>query len=172
MFLWYRIQKDFVYPEKLQTTLRDGTLGDLKRALEMVAILEAQLKEMNPNLDSISEYAPVYIYMQTLSSLALVFALHHYKPTPLYVMDEIDVALGMFSAFYIGLLRAVRSLNYSTQTLVVPFAQLSSLLIFYFPGLFSLSNHLIDVAPNSVISLFSLIFLPSTSDPLLLSSYL
>ena len=32
---------------------------------------------------------------KTLSSLSLVFALHHYKPTPLYVMDEIDAALGM-----------------------------------------------------------------------------
>lgn len=31
---------------------------------------------------------------KTLSSLSLVFALHHYKPTPLYVMDEIDAALG------------------------------------------------------------------------------
>jgi structural maintenance of chromosome 4 len=30
---------------------------------------------------------------KTLSSLALVFALHHYKPTPIYVMDEIDAAL-------------------------------------------------------------------------------
>ncbi|KAF6005436.1 Structural maintenance of chromosomes protein 4 [Cyanidiococcus yangmingshanensis] len=30
---------------------------------------------------------------KTLSSLALVFALHHYKPTPFYVMDEIDAAL-------------------------------------------------------------------------------
>ena len=33
---------------------------------------------------------------KTLSSLSLVFALHHYKPTPLYVMDEIDAALGGF----------------------------------------------------------------------------
>ena len=32
---------------------------------------------------------------KTLSSRSLVFALHHYKPTPLYVMDEIDAALGM-----------------------------------------------------------------------------
>ena len=30
---------------------------------------------------------------KTLSSLALVFALHCYRPTPLYVMDEIDAAL-------------------------------------------------------------------------------
>lgn len=54
-----RIQKDLVDPEKLQATLTDGTpteACDLKRALEMVALLEAQLKEMNPNLDSISEY--------------------------------------------------------------------------------------------------------------------
>ncbi|CUG91447.1 Hypothetical protein, putative [Bodo saltans] len=30
---------------------------------------------------------------KTLSSLALVFALHHVRPTPVYVMDEIDAAL-------------------------------------------------------------------------------
>ena len=35
---------------------------------------------------------------KTLSSLSLVFALHHYKPTPLYVMDEIDAALGALHA--------------------------------------------------------------------------
>ena len=31
---------------------------------------------------------------KTLSSLALVFALHTYKPTPLYFMDEIDAIGG------------------------------------------------------------------------------
>lgn len=30
---------------------------------------------------------------KTLSSLALVFALHTYRPTPIYIMDEIDAAL-------------------------------------------------------------------------------
>ena len=30
---------------------------------------------------------------QTLASLALVFALHHFRPNPLYVMDEIDAEL-------------------------------------------------------------------------------
>ena len=30
---------------------------------------------------------------KTLASLALVFALHSFKPTPIYVMDEIDAAL-------------------------------------------------------------------------------
>lgn len=31
---------------------------------------------------------------KTLSSLSLIFALHYYRPTPVYVMDEIDAALG------------------------------------------------------------------------------
>uniref|UniRef100_A0A1I8EQI3 Structural maintenance of chromosomes protein 4 n=2 Tax=Wuchereria bancrofti TaxID=6293 RepID=A0A1I8EQI3_WUCBA len=39
---------------------------------------------------------------KTLSSLALVFALHHYRPTPLYVMDEIDAALDFRNVSIIG----------------------------------------------------------------------
>lgn len=192
-----QIAKDSVDQEKLQATLEDETLTmscDLKRAMEMVALLEAQLKELNPNLDSISEYRKkVASYNErvdelngvtqerddikqqydewrkkrldefmagfntislklkemyqmitlggdaelelvdsldpfsegvvfsvrppkkswknianlsggekTLSSLALVFALHHYKPTPLYVMDEIDAALDFKNVSIVG----------------------------------------------------------------------
>ncbi|KVI02569.1 RecF/RecN/SMC [Cynara cardunculus var. scolymus] len=210
-----QIKKDLVDPEKLQATLGDESFSkgcDLKRALETVALLEAQMKEMNPNLDSISDYrkkvsvynerveelnlvtnerdetkrqydewrkkrqvylfpldefmagfntismklkemyqmitlggdaelelvdsldpfsegvvfsvrppkkswknianlsggekvSPQQCYLLpffTLSSLALVFALHHYKPTPLYVMDEIDAALDFKNVSIVG----------------------------------------------------------------------
>ncbi|XP_022149786.1 structural maintenance of chromosomes protein 4 [Momordica charantia] len=191
-----QIHKDMVDPDKLQATLAEDIVEccDLKRALEMVTLLEAQLKEMNPNLDSITEYRKkVEVYNErvedlntftqqrddmkkqydewrkkrldefmsgfnaislklkemyqmitlggdaelelvdsldpfsegvvfsvrppkkswknianlsggekTLSSLALVFALHHYKPTPLYVMDEIDAALDFKNVSIVG----------------------------------------------------------------------
>lgn len=192
-----QIQKDAVDPEKLKATLGDEQLNDtydMKRAMEMVALLEAQIKYLNPNLDSIAEYrtkACLYgervdelnattqerddlkklydglrkrrldefmagfniislklkeMYQmitlggdaelelvdsldpfsegvvfsvrppkkswknianlsggeKTLSSLALVFALHHYKPTPLYVMDEIDAALDFKNVSIVG----------------------------------------------------------------------
>nr|CAB3461071.1 unnamed protein product [Digitaria exilis] len=187
-----QIQKDAINPEKLKVTLGDEELNDtcgMKRAMEMVALLEAQLKDLSPNLDSIAEYrtkARLYservdelnattqerddlkklydgldefmagfnvislklkeMYQmitlggdaelelvdsldpfsegvvfsvrppkkswknianlsggeKTLSSLALVFALHHYKPTPLYVMDEIDAALDFKNVSIVG----------------------------------------------------------------------
>eukprot|EP00392_Amoebophrya_sp_AT5.2_P006943 g6955.t1 len=39
---------------------------------------------------------------KTLASLSLVFALHHYRPTPLYFMDEIDAALDFRNVSIIG----------------------------------------------------------------------
>jgi structural maintenance of chromosome 4 len=58
-FCFFRIQKDAVDPEKLKVTLGDEQLNDtcdMKRAMEMVALLEAQIKDLSPNLDSIAEY--------------------------------------------------------------------------------------------------------------------
>lgn len=39
---------------------------------------------------------------KTLSSLALIFALHHVKPTPVYVLDEIDAALDFRNVSIVG----------------------------------------------------------------------
>lgn len=39
---------------------------------------------------------------KTISSLALIFALHHYKPSPLYCMDEIDAALDYKNVAIVG----------------------------------------------------------------------
>lgn len=46
-----------------------------------------------------------------MSSLALVFALHHFKPTPLYVMDEIDAALDFRNVSIIANYIAERTKN-------------------------------------------------------------
>ena len=39
---------------------------------------------------------------KTLSSLSLIFALHVYKPSPLYCMDEIDAALDFQNVAIVG----------------------------------------------------------------------
>ena len=64
-----------VDPEKLQAALADRTLSevtDLKRALEMVTLLEAQMKEINPNLDSIAEYVVPWFSLQKILSIAKI----------------------------------------------------------------------------------------------------
>lgn len=48
---------------------------------------------------------------KTLASLALVFALHEYNPTPLYIMDEIDAALDFRNVAIIGQYIKQRTLN-------------------------------------------------------------
>uniref|UniRef100_A0A671LMI6 Structural maintenance of chromosomes protein n=1 Tax=Sinocyclocheilus anshuiensis TaxID=1608454 RepID=A0A671LMI6_9TELE len=48
---------------------------------------------------------------KTLSSLALVFALHHFKPTPLYFMDEIDAALDFKNVSIVACYIYVRTLT-------------------------------------------------------------
>lgn len=62
--------------EKVESILTDATLVeeiDLKQALEKVALLDAQLKDMNPNLDSISEYACVFDSVMSINTKAYTF---------------------------------------------------------------------------------------------------
>lgn len=56
---------------------------------------------------------------KTLSSLALVFALHHFKPTPLYVMDEIDAALDFKNVSIVANYIKVRQAAWSSLGCIV-----------------------------------------------------
>ncbi|KOB68279.1 Structural maintenance of chromosomes protein [Operophtera brumata] len=66
------------------------TLYDTLRRKRQTDFLSGNVRPPNKSWKNISNLSGGE---KTLSSLALVFALHYYKPTPLYVMDEIDAAL-------------------------------------------------------------------------------
>ncbi|KAI8939318.1 hypothetical protein NX059_003108 [Plenodomus lindquistii] len=70
-----------------------GGLADLVYADSTDAFLEGIQFSVKPPKKSYKIISNLSGGEKTLASLALVFALHHYKPTPLYVMDEIDAAL-------------------------------------------------------------------------------
>uniref|UniRef100_A0A0K0EN19 Structural maintenance of chromosomes protein n=1 Tax=Strongyloides stercoralis TaxID=6248 RepID=A0A0K0EN19_STRER len=54
---------------------------------------------------------------KTLASLALIFGLHEYNPTPLYIMDEIDAALDFRNVAVIG--RYIQKKTSNAQFIVV-----------------------------------------------------
>ncbi len=61
---------------------------------------------------------------KTLSSLALVFALHVFKPTPLYFMDEIDAALDFRNVSIVA--NYIRDRTKQAQFVVISLRNVSS----------------------------------------------
>ncbi|OWA52980.1 Structural maintenance of chromosomes protein 4 [Hypsibius exemplaris] len=80
----------------LKTTYRQLTLGGdaslepLDRFDPFADGLEFMVKPKTKSWKNISYLSGGE---KTISSLALIFALHYFKPTPFYIMDEIDAAL-------------------------------------------------------------------------------
>jgi structural maintenance of chromosome 4 len=70
---------------------------------------------------------------KTLSSLSLVFSLHQFKPTPFYIMDEIDAALDFRNVSIIGNYLRTRTTN--AQFIVVSLRN----------NMFELANKLIGI---------------------------
>ena len=81
---------------KLKEMYRMITMGG-DAELEWVDSLDPFSEGINftvrPNKKSWKQMKNLSGGEKTLSSLSLIFALHYYKPSPLYVMDEIDAAL-------------------------------------------------------------------------------
>lgn len=86
----------FVIKMKLKEMYRMLTLGgdaELEQVDSLDPFSEGILYSVRPPRKSWKCISNLSGGEKTLCSLALVFALHHYRPTPLYVMDEIDAAL-------------------------------------------------------------------------------
>lgn len=68
---------------------------------------------------------------KTLSSLALVFGMHHFRPTPIYILDEIDAALDFKNVSIIG--NYIQEQATNAQFIVI-----------------SLRNHMFDLADRLI----------------------
>jgi structural maintenance of chromosome 4 len=86
---------------------------------------------------------------KTLSSLALVFALHHYKPTPLYVMDEIDAALDFKNVSIVG--HYIKERTKDAQFVIISLRNNMFELADYLIGIYKTDNctKSITIDPNS-----------------------
>ncbi|XP_003381539.1 putative RecF/RecN/SMC N domain protein [Trichinella spiralis] len=79
-------------------------LDDAKRLRlhEFMSALSVIRENVRPPRKTWKEMSHLSGGEKTLSSLSLVFALHAYRPTPLYVMDEIDAALDFRNVSIVG----------------------------------------------------------------------
>jgi len=79
---------------------------------------------------------------KTLSSLALIFALHRYKPSPFYVMDEIDAALDYRNVSVVA--NYIKEMSTTAQFVVISLRS----------DMFELSDKLVGVYKTENVSRF------------------
>ncbi|KRZ32196.1 Structural maintenance of chromosomes protein 4 [Trichinella pseudospiralis] len=94
-----------VIREKLKDiyrTLTNGGDADLELIDTMNPFIDGVNYSVRPPKKTWKEMSHLSGGEKTLSSLSLVFALHAYRPTPLYVMDEIDAALDFRNVSIVG----------------------------------------------------------------------
>jgi len=70
---------------------------------------------------------------KTLSSLALIFSLHYYRPNPLYFMDEIDAALDYKNVSIVG--NYIQERTQNAQFIIISLRN----------NMFELSNRLVGI---------------------------
>lgn len=92
---------------------------------------------------------------KTLSSLALVFALHHFKPTPLYVMDEIDAALDFRNVSIVA--NYIKERTKNAQFIVISLRNNMFELAKQLVGIYKV-NHMVRISNNpcAILNIFRL----------------
>lgn len=105
---------------KLKEMYRMITLGgdaELEYCDSLDPFLEGIAFSVRPNKKTWKRISNLSGGEKTLSSLALIFALHYYKPSPLYVMDEIDAALDFKNVSIVG--NYIKERTKNTQFLII-----------------------------------------------------
>lgn len=92
---------------------------------------------------------------KTLSSLALVFALHYYKPSPLYFLDEIDAALDFKNVSIVA--NYIKDRTKNAQFIIISLRSNMFELADYLTGIYKVDDctdslTIENVAPNSIDS--------------------
>ncbi|OUC43824.1 RecF/RecN/SMC protein [Trichinella nativa] len=92
--------------KQLFAKLDDARRLRLHEFMSALSVIREKLKDIyrtvRPPKKTWKEMSHLSGGEKTLSSLSLVFALHAYRPTPLYVMDEIDAALDFRNVSIVG----------------------------------------------------------------------
>ncbi|RWS24664.1 structural maintenance of chromosomes protein 4-like protein [Leptotrombidium deliense] len=125
---------------KLKEMYRTITLGG-DAELEWIDSLDPFSEGINftvrPNKKSWKRITNLSGGEKTLSSLALIFALHYYKPSPLYVMDEIDAALDFRNVSIVA--HYIKQRTQNTQFIIISLRN----------NMYELANRLVGIYKTS-----------------------
>jgi len=83
-------------------TLTTGGDAELELVDTMDPFSEGVSFSVRPKNKSWKQMSKLSGGEKTLSSLSLIFALHHFRPTPLYFFDEVDAALDYRNVQIVG----------------------------------------------------------------------
>ena len=88
--------------KQIYRLITNGGDADLETIDQLDPFSEGVLFQVRPKNKSWKHMSKLSGGEKTLSSLSLIFALHIFKPSPLYCMDEIDAALDYKNVAIVG----------------------------------------------------------------------
>lgn len=88
--------------KEMYQLITNGGDAELEIKDNLDPFAEGILYQVRPNKKTWKHMSKLSGGEKTLSSLSLIFALHMYKPSPLYCMDEIDAALDYKNVAIVG----------------------------------------------------------------------